>query len=55
MKKFELLFLFVILVLGILLCSFLGGNCGKEGFEINTYTGVIVYHPRQQQHQACLI
>jgi hypothetical protein len=40
MKKFELLFLFVILVLGILLCSFLGGNCGKEGFEINTYTGV---------------
>jgi hypothetical protein len=30
----EALFLFLILLLGLLLCSFLGGNCGKEGFEI---------------------
>jgi len=28
----EALFLFLILLLGLLLCSFLGGNCGKEGF-----------------------
>jgi hypothetical protein len=27
------LFLFIILILGLLLCSFLGGNCGKEGLE----------------------
>ena len=39
-NKSEALFLFIILVLGILLCSFLGGNCGREGFEVNTYTGV---------------
>ena len=31
----ELLFLFLILLLGIVLCSFLGGNCGKEGLENN--------------------
>ena len=29
----EALFLFLILLLGLLLCSFLGGNCGKEGFN----------------------
>jgi hypothetical protein len=28
----EALFLFLILLLGLLLCSFLGGNCGNEGF-----------------------
>ena len=28
----EALFLFLILLLGLLLCSFLGGNCGREGF-----------------------
>ena len=28
----EALFLFLILLLGLVLCSFLGGNCGKEGF-----------------------
>jgi hypothetical protein len=27
----EALFLFLILLLGLVLCSFLGGNCGKEG------------------------
>jgi hypothetical protein len=32
----ELLFLFLILLLGLVLCSFLGGNCGKEGLENNT-------------------
>ena len=28
----EALFLFLILLLGLVLCSFLGGNCGSEGF-----------------------
>jgi len=28
----EALFLFLILLLGLILCSFLGGNCGKENF-----------------------
>jgi hypothetical protein len=32
----EALFLFLILLLGLVLCSFLGGNCGnKEGFDIS--------------------
>jgi hypothetical protein len=31
----EALFLFLILLLGLLLCSFLGGNCGSEGFTGN--------------------
>ena len=37
----EALFLFLILLLGLVLCSFLGGNCGKEGLENNgtTYYG----------------
>ena len=34
----EALFLFLILLLGLLLCSFLGGNCGKEGLTGN-FTG----------------
>ena len=29
----EALFLFLILLLGLVLCSFLGGNCGYEGFN----------------------
>lgn len=29
----QALFVFVILLLGLMLCSFLGGNCGGEGFE----------------------
>lgn len=29
----QILFLFLILLLGLLFCSILGGNCGKEGFE----------------------
>ena len=29
----EALFLFLILLLGLVLCSFLGGNCGKEGYS----------------------
>ena len=32
----DALFLFLILLLGLLLCSFLGGNCGKEGFTSTT-------------------
>ena len=37
----EALFLFLILLLGLVLCSFLGGNCGKEGLTNNgtTYYG----------------
>ena len=31
----EALFLFLILLLGLVLCSFLGGNCGTEGFTGN--------------------
>ena len=31
----EALFLFLILLLGLALCSFLGGNCGKEGLTGN--------------------
>jgi len=29
----EALFIFLILLLGLVLCSFLGGNCGSEGFS----------------------
>jgi len=39
--KNSALFLFLILIAGLILCSFLGGNCQREGFsEIPTYTGV---------------
>ena len=34
----EALFLFLILLLGLVLCSFLGGNCNKEGLTNNTNT-----------------
>ena len=34
----DALFLFLILLLGLVLCSFLGGNCGQEGFKINYTT-----------------
>jgi hypothetical protein len=38
----KLLLLFIILLLGLILCSFLGGYCYTEGFttDINTITGV---------------
>jgi hypothetical protein len=38
----KLLLLFIILLLGLILCSFLGGNCYNEGFttDITTITGV---------------
>ena len=39
--KYKALLLFVILLLGLILCSFLGGNCGinhKEGFTTKTKT-----------------
>ena len=32
----EALFLLLILILGLFLCSFLGGNCGKESFTSST-------------------
>ena len=45
----EALFLFLILLLGLVLCSFLGGNCGKEGFDSNItsqlQTGTIFTDP----------
>ena len=45
----EALFLFLILLLGLVLCSFLGGNCGKEGFDSTTtsqlQTGTIFTDP----------
>ena len=34
--KTEALFLLLILILGLFLCSFLGGNCGKESFTSST-------------------
>ena len=38
----KLLLLFIILLLGLILCSFLGGNCYTEGFttEVSNITGV---------------
>jgi len=39
----EALFLFLILLLGLVLCSFLGGNCIDEGFQMQ--------RPRQQINQ----
>ena len=37
--NFEALFLFLILLLGLVLCSFLGGNCNSyEGFTQNSQT-----------------
>lgn len=37
----QALFLFLILLAGLVLCSFLGGNCMTEGFDPTpTYTGV---------------
>lgn len=38
----KLLLLFIILLLGLILCSFLGGNCYTEGFttDVTTITGV---------------
>lgn len=32
----EALFIFLILLFGLMLCSFLGGNCGSEGFTTTT-------------------
>lgn len=40
--KTEALFLLLILILGLFLCSFLGGNCGKESFTSNTITTNLV-------------
>jgi len=37
----EALFLFLILLLGLVLCSFLGGNCGSEGFT-GKFSGTFV-------------
>ena len=33
--RFDALYIFLILLFGLLLCSFLGGNCGVEGFDNN--------------------
>ena len=37
----EALFLFLILLLGLVLCSILGGNCNKEGFGTDPITIVM--------------
>ena len=39
--KTEALFLLLILILGLFLCSFLGGNCDKEGFT-STSTNLLI-------------
>ena len=39
--KTEALFLLLILILGLFLCSFLGGNCGKEGFNSNSSINLV--------------
>lgn len=36
----EALFLFLILLLGLVLCSFLGGNCGREGFTTDNISKI---------------
>jgi hypothetical protein len=41
----ELLILFVILLLGLILCSFLGGKGCIEGMENNSYSSEIFYEP----------
>jgi hypothetical protein len=38
----DALFLFLILLLGLVLCSFLGGNCGKEGMTTSTTSNNLV-------------
>jgi len=40
----EALFLFLILLLGLVLCSFLGGNCGAEGFT-GEFNGTFTTNP----------
>jgi len=40
----EALFLFLILLLGLVLCSFLGGNCGKEGYSNHNNKNDKNYH-----------
>jgi hypothetical protein len=53
----EALFLFLILLLGLVLCSFLGGNCGSEGFTgkfsgtfITDKNGEFGDHSNKDQH-----
>ena len=41
----EALFLFLILLLGLVLCSFLGGNCGKEGLVNNSSDNTVFNGP----------
>ena len=44
----EALFLFLILLLGLVLCSFLGGNCGSEGFTGN-FSGTFTTNNNNKQ------
>jgi len=46
----EALFLFLILLLGLVLCSFLGGNCNKEGFNTYTPSNENDNHYKNDQH-----
>lgn len=43
----EALFLFLILLLGLVLCSFLGGNCNKESF-IGSFNGNFTLNPQDK-------
>jgi len=47
----EALFLFLILLLGLVLCSFLGGNCNKESFTGN-FNGNFTVEPDNQMNNS---
>ena len=46
----EALFLFLILLLGLVLCSFLGGNCNKESFT-GSFNGNFIVNPEEKTNK----
>ena len=46
----EALFLFLILLLGLVLCSFLGGNCNKESFT-GSFNGNFTVNPEDAKNE----
>ena len=46
----EALFLFLILLLGLVLCSFLGGNCNKESFT-GSFNGKFTLNPENKKNE----
>ena len=46
----EALFLFLILLLGLVLCSFLGGNCNKESFT-GSFNGNFTVNPEDKKNE----